>query len=72
MLANSLTWLGVHSVFDQLFDQTVYVSYFTDTIYCSNGNEQVNKSRHYVLDIILDLLRGRSIKNQWIKSDTMC
>ena len=56
MLANSLTWLGVHLVLDQWFKQALCVSYFTELISISFGDRIVNKSRHYVLDFLLVFL----------------
>ena len=41
--------------------QTLHVSYFTEGISGSFGNGPVNKSKHYLLDIIIGLLRYHSI-----------
>ena len=56
VLANSLTWSGVHLVFDQWFKQTLCVSHFTDIILSSYVNGPVNKSRYNMLDHLLVLL----------------
>ena len=57
MLDNSLTLLWIHMLLDQLFNQTLIVSYFTELILESFGNVPVNKIRHYVLAILLGLFR---------------
>ena len=57
VLAYSITWLGVPLEFDQCFKETLCVRYFTELISGSLGNGKAIKSRHYVLDIILGLLR---------------
>ena len=64
MLANSLTLSGVHLVLDQRFKQTLCVSYFTEMVLGLFGNGPVNKSIHYVLSILLGLLRDNYIMNQ--------
>ena len=56
MLANSLTWSGVHLVLEQWFRQTLCVRYFTGIILSSIGDVPVNKIRHYALAILLGLL----------------
>ena len=38
VLNNSLTWSGVHLVFDQWYKQPQCVGYFTKLVYCSNYN----------------------------------
>ena len=64
MLANSLTWLGVHLVLDQLFNQTLCVCYFTELILGLFGNGPVNKIIHCVLAILLGLFRDHYATNQ--------
>ena len=64
VLSNSLNLSGVHLVFDQWYKQTLYVSYSTEFILGSFGNGQANKTRLYVLAIILGLLRDHSVKTQ--------
>ena len=49
MLADSHTWLGINMVFDQWFNHTLCVRYFTETISGLFGNGPVNKIRHYEL-----------------------
>ena len=56
MLDYSLTWLGVHLLFEQQFNQKLSVSYFTEKTLIPFGNGPVNKSRHYVLYFLLFLL----------------
>ena len=72
VLADSLTWPGVNLVLDKLFKKTPCVRYFTDVFWGSFGNVPVTKNRHFVLDVLLVLLRDHYIMNQWIKLDTMC
>ena len=47
---------------DKWFKQTLRVSYFTELVLGSFGNGPVNKTRHFVLDILLGLLRYHLIK----------
>ena len=63
VLDNALTQFGEHLVFDQCFKQTLFVNYFTVIISVSNGNGTVNKSRQYVLAILIGLLRYHHITN---------
>ena len=72
MLATSLIWSGVHLVLNKLFNQTTRDSYFTEISLGSFGNVPVNKSRHYVLAILLGLLRDDYETKKWINVDTMC
>ena len=72
MLSDSLTLLGVPLVFGQWFNQRLCVSYFTDFISGSFGNPPVKQIKHYVLDILLRLLRDNYVMGQWIKVDIMC
>ena len=72
MLDNSLTWLGVPLVLDQWFNQALCVGYVFEFISGSFVNGLVNEIRHYVLDVLLGILRDHSVYNQWIKEDTMC
>ena len=46
-------------------------SYYNEMIYWSNDAGPVKKRRHCVLAILLGLLRGYSVMNKWIKSDTI-
>ena len=71
MLAYSLTSLGVHLLFDEWCKQTLWFSYFTETVLGSLDNGSVNKIRHYVLAILVGLLMYHSIMNQWIIPDNM-
>ena len=64
MLVNSLTLSGVNLVFEKWLNQTLYVSYYAKMILWSNGNGPVNKSIHYVIYILLSLLRDHSVTNQ--------
>ena len=72
VLENSLTWLWVHLIWDQWFENTQCVSYFTELVSGSFGNGTVNKNRRYVLDILMCLFRDHYVTNHWIKTDTMC
>ena len=72
MLDKSLTSLGVYLVLGQIFNQTLCVTNFTELILVSVGNGQVNRSRHYMLDILLCLFMDNYIKNQRIKEGTKC
>ena len=51
-------------VLDQRFKPTLCVSYFTELISGSFGNVPEEKSRHYVLAILLDVFRDYSITKQ--------
>ena len=44
MLDNSLILIGVYSVLEQLFNQTLSVRYFTELIEGSVGNRPVKKA----------------------------
>ena len=56
MLADLRNLLGVTLVLNKVFKQTLCFGYFTELILGSFGNGPVNKSRHYVLAILLGLL----------------
>ena len=57
MLADSLTSVLVSLVLDKWFNQTLCVSYFTELVLGSFGDGPVNKCRHYMLAILIGLLR---------------
>ena len=65
VLANSLTWLGVHLLFHQWFNQTLCVSYYTEMILGSNEIGPVNKIRQNELAILLDVFMNQSVMYQW-------
>ena len=44
----------------------------TDMIIGSFGDQTVNKSRNYVLTILLGAFRDQSVKNQRMIAETMC
>ena len=67
-----MTGLGVHLALDQRFKKTLCVTYFTELILVSFGNVPVNKSIHYVFDILLGLFRDHYVILQRIKSGTIC
>ena len=56
VLADLTNLLGVTLVLNKGFKQTLCFGYFTELILGSFGNGPVNKSRHYVLAILLGLL----------------
>ena len=72
VLANSLASLGLHMVFEQWYNNTICVRYYTDMISGSFGNGRVNKISQYALVILLGLLSDSSVKNYRIKADTIC
>ena len=72
VLADSLTWFGVHVLLDKWFKQTLCVSHLTELISGSFGNGPVDKSRHFLLALLLGLLGDQYITNKGIESDTMC
>ena len=61
VLDNSLTQSGVNLVLEKLFKHTLCVTYFTELILGSFGNGAVNKIIHYVLAILLGLLRDNYV-----------
>ena len=61
VLDNSLTQSGVNLVLKKWFKHTLCATYFTELILGSFGNGAVNKIKHYVLDILLVLLRGNYV-----------
>ena len=66
-----MTWSGVHLVLAKWFKHKICVIYFTETISGSFGNEQVNKIRHYVLPIILGLIRDHCVMKKKSKNHTL-
>ena len=72
VLDGSMTWFRITVVLDQEFKKSLWFGYFNELNSGSFGNGQLNKSIHYVLDILIVLLWDSYITNQWIKSDTMC
>ena len=72
VLSDYLSLLVVHLVLVQWFRQTLCVSYFTELVFGSFGNRQVNKSRHYVLAIPIGLFRYNYVTIKCIKLKTMC
>ena len=67
-----ITWLRIHMVFDQWFNHTIFVVYFTGFISILFGNVPVNKIRQHLLDILLGLFRYNYVTNQWNKASTTC
>ena len=51
-LANSLTWLGIYLILDQGFNNTLFVSYFTELISVLFCGLPVNKRRNDELDFL--------------------
>ena len=72
MLANTLTWLGLTLLLYHILNQTLWVRYFTEMVLVSLGNATVNKSSHYLLYILLGLLRDNYENEKVKKVDTMC
>ena len=72
LLTTLLTWLGVHLVICQYFEQTLCVSYYTETILCSKHDGPLNKIWQYVLANLPSLLMDNSVMNHWIKTHNMC
>ena len=54
----------MYLLLDQLFNKKLWVSYFTETILDSFYNEQVNENRHYLLAVLLGLLRDHSVMKE--------
>ena len=71
MLYISLTLSTLNLVFDQWYNQALFISFYTDFVLGSNDNLLVIKTRHCVLDFLLGLIWNHCVINKLIKSETM-
>ena len=63
VLDHLLSLLWVHLVLDKWFKQTLCVKYFTELFLGSFDNVPDIKTRHYLLAIILGLMRDYYVMN---------